>query len=169
MPAIFAAISPTDGLRCGTPFDDASAGAAASSFAAALSAFGAGAGAGFAALTGSFDFGGVFDFDVVVLLVPRPLGFVAGRLAGERLRAAVAGFLFPALFAAGRLAVGLLLVAGRDLRAGFICFFAMVILVRSRRCGQGALLVRRFRVPDLHAVERQWGRREKPQIIAWEP
>jgi len=57
-----------------------------------------------------------------------PDGFAAGRFAGER-RLAVAGFRLP-LFAAGFLVAGLLLVAGRDLRAGFTCFFAMVILVR---------------------------------------
>ncbi|HSC23503.1 MAG TPA: hypothetical protein VLG08_07310 [Casimicrobiaceae bacterium] len=99
------------------------------------SAFDLGAAVGFAV---AFDLGAAFGFAAVlvfeaVALPAAPLaldGLVAGRLAGERRLAAVAGFLLPALFAAGLLAVGLAFVAGRDLRAGFTCFFAMVILVR---------------------------------------
>jgi len=146
LPAIFAAISPTDGLRFGTDFA-AATGVAATSFVprsslvvprsslvvprSSLSGLVVGAGAGFAALAEGFDFGAAFGFDAVVLPVARlvPDGFAAGRFAGERRLAAVAGFLLP-LFAAGFLAVDLLLVAGRDLRAGLTCFLAMIILVR---------------------------------------
>jgi hypothetical protein len=76
--------------------------------------------------------GAFLDFDAVDLpAVPLALGgLLVGRLADERRLAAVAGFLLPAPFAAGLLAVDLAFVAGRDLRAGFTCFFAMVILVR---------------------------------------
>ncbi|MFI4888527.1 MAG: hypothetical protein ACHP7B_07230 [Burkholderiales bacterium] len=60
-------------------------------------------------------------------LLPLP----AGRLAGARLRADAAfGFLLAACFAAGFLAGDLPLAARGDFRAGFTCFFAMVILVR---------------------------------------
>jgi hypothetical protein len=100
---------------------------AATSFAAALSGFAA----GFTDFSATFDFGAVFGFEAVGLLLAAVLlplaGFAAGRFAGVRLLAA--GFL-PGVFAAGLRAAALPLVAGRDLRAGFTCFFAMVILVR---------------------------------------
>ena len=126
----------------GSAFAEAGGGAAATSLVVALSGLAAGfaadAGVGFAPLTASFDLGAAFGLDAVAL--PLPLlavevlaldGLAAGRFACDRLLAAVAGFLPPAaLFAAGLRAVDLPFVAERDLRAGFTCFFAMVILVR---------------------------------------
>jgi hypothetical protein len=57
-------------------------------------------------------------------------GFAAGRFAaGARLLVA-AGLRLPALFVAGLRAGDLPFVPGGDLRAGFTCFFAMIILVR---------------------------------------
>ncbi|HEX6835474.1 MAG TPA: hypothetical protein VF334_02820, partial [Polyangia bacterium] len=93
----------------------------------------AGAGAGFAtALATGFALGVVLGFAAVDRLVARlaPDGFVDGRFAGARRFPAAAGFLLPAPLGAGFLGADLLRVAGRDLRAGFTCFLAMVILVR---------------------------------------
>jgi hypothetical protein len=64
--------------------------------------------------------------DAVVLRLPLP----AGRLAVLRRVAGAAGF-FAAGFRAGRFfAADLPLLAAGDLRAGFTCFFTMMILVR---------------------------------------
>ncbi|HEX6136777.1 MAG TPA: hypothetical protein VF059_03920 [Casimicrobiaceae bacterium] len=103
------------------------------------------------ALTGGFGFGAPFDlaeaFDAVLPPAP-PLPPAARRLppaallrVGARLAAgasfavgasfaAGADFLFVAFFRARFFAVDLPFVAAGDLRAGFTCFFTMIVLVR---------------------------------------
>jgi hypothetical protein len=84
-------------------------------------------------LTASFDFGGAFGFaaDPLPVRVDRPAaGFATGRFAGVRLLAAAAGFRLAGVFAADLRADDRPLAARGNLRAGFTCFLAMVILVR---------------------------------------
>jgi hypothetical protein len=64
--------------------------------------------------------------EAVALRLPLP----AGRLAAPRRVAGAAGFLAAGFFAGRFFAAALPLLAAGDLRAGFTCFFTMMILVR---------------------------------------
>ena len=122
-------------------------------------------GADLPALTGGFAFGaaalgfaGRLDFAWPRALRPTGLlPFPAGRLAAGRLLA-VAGFGFrvAACFPAGFLAGDRALLAG-NLRVGFTCFFAMVILVRYGTAGQGARADALFRCRRGRAVRKDNG------------
>jgi hypothetical protein len=80
-------------------------------------------------LTGALGLGATFAFDVVARLDPPfATGLAAGRFAGARL-AVDADLRLVECFCAGFRAAGRVF-RDDDLRAGFTCFFAMVILVR---------------------------------------
>jgi hypothetical protein len=120
-------------------------------------------------LTGNFGFGaaalgfaGGVDFAwLTALRVTGLLPFPAGRLAAGRLLGVAAfGFRVAACFPAGFLAGERALVAG-NLRVGFTCFFAMIILVRYGTAGQGARADAPFRCFRVRAVPKIMGAARK--------